>query len=305
MAQFKLYPFKHVAETALQAKVFFRSGASTVKKPIAIYYHGGSFVVGSKDMLAPHYVEKLLDLGFGAVVSPDYRLTPTISVYEGPVTDSLDAYNWASNELPKLLSSDSSIEVDGDRIVSFGHSCGGTLALLTANAAKPPRAILDLFGMKYLKDESYHTPAPLPVPTPDKALIDQVFQQVPPPIAAPPPFGPNGMDASTPRNAFFVSGMKAGTLLSSAVQDGNYDRVDPATLFSSSFPPTYFANGTADTLVSVKLTEKAHEELKAQGVESVLEILEGANHGFDVGKGPGTQEVDTVFKGLEFLRAHV
>lgn len=95
-----------------------------------MYFHGGNFTVGSKELLSQNYVQKLHSLGF-VVVSANYRLCPTISVFDGPVTDALDAYNWTRTELPGLLHNDAGVRVDGSQIVVFGHSTGGLLALLT------------------------------------------------------------------------------------------------------------------------------------------------------------------------------
>lgn len=103
-----------------------------------MYYHGGNFTVGSKELLSQNHVKKLLDLGF-VVVSADYRLCPTISVFEGPVTDALDAYSWAQGELPRLLHTDAGVRVDGSKVVVFGHSAGGLLALLTVRWGKGAR----------------------------------------------------------------------------------------------------------------------------------------------------------------------
>lgn len=83
-------------------------------------------------MLPPYHRDRLLDLGF-IVVSANYRLCPTITLYEGPVKDSLDAYEWARLVLPGLLKKEG-VSADGSRIVVLGHSCGGTLALLTVCA---------------------------------------------------------------------------------------------------------------------------------------------------------------------------
>ena len=75
-----------------------------------------------------------------------------------------------------------------------------------ASRPHPPKAILDLFGFKYLRDPFYHTasntlpPAGAPAP-PSADFIERVVQQIPPPTAAPAPFGPNGPDLSTPRGA--------------------------------------------------------------------------------------------------------
>jgi len=96
----------------------------------ALYFHGGNFTVGSKELLSQNYVQRLLGLGF-VVVSANYRLCPTISVFDGPVTDALDAYSWTGSVLPALLHEDVGVRVDGSKIVVLGHSAGGLLALLT------------------------------------------------------------------------------------------------------------------------------------------------------------------------------
>lgn len=80
-------------------------------------------------MLSHYQAAKLVELGF-VVVSANYRLCPTITVYEGPVSDAFDAYKWSQSKLPDLLSNDAGVSVDGSRIVTFGHSCGAALALL-------------------------------------------------------------------------------------------------------------------------------------------------------------------------------
>lgn len=96
----------------------------------ALHFHGGNFTVGSKQLLSRDQSERLLDLGF-VVVSANYRLAPTVTVFEGAVKDALDAYEWSRTKLPGLLLEDAYIKADGSRIVTLGHSCGGTLALLT------------------------------------------------------------------------------------------------------------------------------------------------------------------------------
>lgn len=79
-------------------------------------------------MLPSAHIEALNEKGFIAV-SSDYRLSPTISVLDGAVSDSVAAYEWAQNQLPTLLESEHGIRVDRKNIVTLGHSCGGGLAL--------------------------------------------------------------------------------------------------------------------------------------------------------------------------------
>ncbi|KAM0415898.1 hypothetical protein ACHAPT_013160 [Fusarium lateritium] len=273
----------------------------------SLHFHGGNFTVGSKELLVRHQAEKLVDLGF-VVVSANYRLSPTITVFEGPVKDALDAYRWAQMTLPELLSADAGVNVDGSRIVTLGHSCGATLALLTAGLPRPPLAILDVYGIKYLTDGAYHTPLPAPPGSPefDQDFVGQIWKDMPPPTFAPPPVGPSGPDFTSHRVAWMFESMGKGKLLKATVGDDNYDRVDPVPLFTNvHFPPTYFIHGTEDKLVPVRLSQRAHDELKSRGVETELVLVEGGQHGFDENAQPGDSVFGLLTKGFEFLKAHV
>lgn len=94
----------------------------------ALYFHGGNFTVGSKELLSLKHAEKLLGLGF-VFVPANYRLCPTIYVFEGPITDALVTCGWAKDALPRLLQRDAGVHIDGSKIVVRGYSAGGLLAL--------------------------------------------------------------------------------------------------------------------------------------------------------------------------------
>lgn len=95
-----------------------------------IIFHGGGFVQGSKDIIPRMQIASLCHMGFVAVV-PNYRLCPQISLYDGPVTDSLDCLEWTASSMPAILRKEPNyVEVDTGRIVLMGHSSGGSLALL-------------------------------------------------------------------------------------------------------------------------------------------------------------------------------
>lgn len=161
--------------------------------------------------------------------------------------------------------------------------------------------------MKYFEDEFYHTPNPAlaNIPDFDEKFLNQIYGENPPPIGAPPPMGPKGPDFTKHRPAWLFHNMKKGTYLKNVVPDGKYEKVDPAALFSSSFPPTYFIHGGVDTGVLPKFSEQAHAELKEKGVDTKLVIVEGGPHGFDAGAKPGDGKFAIVEEGFKFLRAHV
>lgn len=114
----------------------------------ALYFHGGGYIVSGRAMLPATHVEALNESGF-IVVSSDYRLGPTISVLDGPASDSVAAYEWAQNELPQLLEKEHSIRVDGKNIVTLGHSCGGGLALLMVRISPANRERLTTKLLSY------------------------------------------------------------------------------------------------------------------------------------------------------------
>jgi acetyl esterase/lipase len=81
-------------------------------------------------------------------VLADYRLCPQVTLYEGPIQDARDAFRWTKTTLPDLIRNEVGITLDPSRVVAFGQSSGGTLALhlvgLTTLSqsllSKPPRA---------------------------------------------------------------------------------------------------------------------------------------------------------------------
>lgn len=163
--------------------------------------------------------------------------------------------------------------------------------------------------MKYLKDEAFHTALPPPpsgAPKFDEKFLAKVWEDLPPPTSGPPPVDPNGPDFSNYRVAWMFNAMGQGNLLRTTVSDGDYDRVDPASLFNKgSFPPTYFIHGTKDFLVPAEVSRRAHSELKERGAVTELVLVESAPHGFDDRAKPLDDVHGIVDRGFEFLRAHV
>lgn len=98
-------------------------------------FYGGGFVVGSKELVSKNEIETLvLEFGF-VVVVPNYRHCPSVSLYEGPISDAHSCYEWVQNELPRLLSN-VSIIADGGRVAVIGLSAGGTMALHLVGVCK-------------------------------------------------------------------------------------------------------------------------------------------------------------------------
>lgn len=101
--------------------------ASEQALPVLLYLHGGGFTVGN---IATHepLCRHLAHLAHCAVVSLDYRLAPEWK-FPTAVHDAWDALAW-------LRAQAGSLQLYGSRIAIGGDSAGGTLAAVTAIAAR-------------------------------------------------------------------------------------------------------------------------------------------------------------------------
>ncbi len=101
--------------------------ASDSALPVLLYFHGGGFTVGS---VATHesLCRHLAHLAHCAVVSVDYRLAPAAR-FPTAVEDAWDSLAW-------LRERAASLKLDPTRIALGGDSAGGTLAAVTAIAAR-------------------------------------------------------------------------------------------------------------------------------------------------------------------------
>lgn len=121
----------------LKARLY--APASEEALPTLLYFHGGGFTVGSvatHDPLCRH----LAHLAHCAVLSVDYRLAPEWK-FPTAVEDAWDSLQWLRDQA-------SNLRLDGARIAVGGDSAGGTLAAVTAIAARDegwPLALQMLF----------------------------------------------------------------------------------------------------------------------------------------------------------------
>lgn len=95
------------------------------------------------------HIRTLIERGF-LPVSTDYRLVPETNLFDGPMTDCCDALEWATQTLPTLPLSGPTVRPDPTKVVAFGWSSGGQLAMSLGYAApgkgvKAPDAIFALY----------------------------------------------------------------------------------------------------------------------------------------------------------------
>ncbi|WP_137920015.1 alpha/beta hydrolase [Hydrogenophaga sp. 2FB] len=121
----------------LHARLF--APASEHPLPVLLFFHGGGFTVGSVATHEP-LCRQLAHLAPCAVVSVDYRLAPAAK-FPTAANDAWDSLVWLREQAGAL-------GLDGTRIAVGGDSAGGTLATVTAIAARDagwPLALQCLF----------------------------------------------------------------------------------------------------------------------------------------------------------------
>ena len=122
----------------LKARLY--APASEEALPTLLYFHGGGFTVGSVATHEP-LCRHLAHLAHCAVVSVDYRLAPEWK-FPTAVEDAWDSLQWLRDQATAL-------RLDGTRIAVGGDSAGGTLAAVTAIAARDAGAPLALQMLFY------------------------------------------------------------------------------------------------------------------------------------------------------------
>jgi|GEM_PF-1315950 len=98
------------------------------KNPTIIFFHGGSWVAGKKDLIWEFQtvVETLREQGF-AFVTVDYRFADDEFKYREVITDCIDAVKW-------VVKNAENYDFDVENLNTMGFSSGAHLALMTALA---------------------------------------------------------------------------------------------------------------------------------------------------------------------------
>lgn len=139
----------YVTTNGVASRLDVYQQAAGTPAPVLLYFHGGAWTTGQRPAAASSF-GSFLKLGF-SVVSVSYRLSG-VAPAPAAVQDARCAVKWVHDNAARY-------GFDPDRIVVYGTSAGGHLALLTAmlparwsrdlpQCADAPRvaAVLDYYG---------------------------------------------------------------------------------------------------------------------------------------------------------------
>jgi len=239
--------------------IYSRRGATT-PQPTVVYFHGGFWAAGSKEG-ALFSLFPWMQMGWN-VINVEYRLA-RVAPAPAAVEDGLCALRF-------LAANAKAYNIDVSRIVTYGESAGGHLALTSA-------IIPESAGL----DRACAANAPLPK------------------VAA--AFNFYGITDV----ADVIDGPHKATLAVTwlgSLPDRNEvaKRVSPLTYVRAGLPPIMTVHGDKDPLVPYEHAVRLHEALAKTGVPNLLLTIPGGGHGQFK-----PEERTRIFAALrEFLAAH-
>ncbi|MDF2367432.1 alpha/beta hydrolase [Sneathiella sp.] len=108
----------------------------TTPLPVLVYYHGGGWVIGSRDT-HDSLCRLIANSGPFVVVSVDYRMGPE-APFPAAVQDSVAALNWTASNIADYNG-------DPDRIAVGGDSAGGNLSAVVCLVAREENTYMPTF----------------------------------------------------------------------------------------------------------------------------------------------------------------
>ncbi|RDW84505.1 hypothetical protein BP6252_02095 [Coleophoma cylindrospora] len=269
-----------------------------VAHPVIVHFHGGFLITGSAiypDWCAQWFLDYAL-LHSAIIVAPNYRLLPESNGLD-IMEDIRDFWAWTQTSLPGAVAP---LKVDLNRIVAYGESAGGYLAIQTGLLGiKGVKALISAYGVFAMDLEWYNSPTfhPMGAPTLPVELLEAHLAAMKP--------GQIVSSAIPPeRTPIVACGGQQGKL---AAWLGDDDSLYPGRLLKKGTksendqdaPFLFSFAGREDTSVPCEETTTAVEAWKERfGDDKAYAVLESGDHGFDIN---ATLETDWLAKGLEMV----
>jgi acetyl esterase/lipase len=224
---------------------------ASASHPLIIWVHGGGWIYGSRRRLPPHLFDngihdRMLDAGF-AVASVDYRLAGEAGC-AGMLLDLKAAIRW-------LRGHAADFGLDPRRVVAWGESAGGHLAVMAALCTK-------LDGAERTGEclDQSETPA---------VVVDW--------------YGPSDLTAMAQLHLEADSEEVGATpenpaAILAGCGDWTYAELSPVSYVRAGGPPVFVAHGTDDQIVPVSHSRDLADRLRAAGATVDYLEVPGADH---------------------------
>ncbi|GAB2997516.1 alpha/beta hydrolase [Amycolatopsis acidiphila] len=211
--------------------------------PVCLYFHGGGWARGSRTAGAAERLVPVMESGI-AIASVQYRLTDQ-AVFPAQLEDARCAVRWVREHA-------ADIGVDAGRVGAWGASAGAHLA--------------SLLGL--CRDDEDSSVQAVVAWFPPADLLARETDE---PDGPPPPFLPGPLP--TPSFEARLLGLES-------VHDdpARAREASPLSHAGPGAPPFLLMHGDRDGLVPASQSRRLHEALLAQGDDSTLLLLAGANH---------------------------
>ena len=226
--------------------LLYRPEQARSPSPLILYLHGGGYVAGTPDMMAP-FCHDLAAENDACVLAVQYRLAPE-TPFPGPLEDCHAALTW-------LVAEAEALGIDRDRIAVMGQSAGGglaaALALLVRDRGGPAlKAQFLIYPM--LNPRTGAADAPVDNPTTGEFVWTRAA------------------------NCFGWSSLRGGQDIAPA----RLGHFAPALADSdASLPPSFVAVGALDLFLEEDVAYALR--LSRAGVLVELHLYPGGVHGFD------------------------
>ncbi|WP_408889185.1 alpha/beta hydrolase fold domain-containing protein [Myxococcus faecalis] len=235
--------FAEAAGRELHADIFLPPGAPSTPRPAVLYFHGGGWRGGER-AYARAWADFFTAKGY-VLIALDYRLFPPATGMTAP-GDVKCGIRWVKDHA-------ASYGIDPSRLVLFGESAGGHLAMLAAYSAGDSR-----------------------LPSSCGATGDTSVAAV--------------ISFYAPGDLVFHAAHNADTLVgfTGAPLDGHrelYELLSPIHHIGPRAPPTLLLHGGADSVVPPEASQAMAARLAQYAVPHALFTLPYAEHGFDIWDG--------------------
>jgi acetyl esterase/lipase len=233
--EFKNLTYLKIGENSLTLDVF--QNPKPGLSPVLVYYHGGGWWKGERPQSYASF-RSFLAMGF-SIVNVDYRLTP-VAPAPAAVQDARCALSWIKQNATKY-------NFDVDRVVVYGTSAGGHLALMSGML--PASSDIDLAQCKDLPKVA--------------AILDF--------------YGPADlMDITGTENK---RGWATRWITDAPDAAAMAKRMSPMTYVRSGLPPVFIVHGDADPTVPYPQSVRLQTALDAVSVPNKLFTVAGGVHG--------------------------